>query len=409
MHPHSDHPLKSDPRGRNTLGAGRFNLSLIDVLGLILTYSLFSSRESLLGDPGVGWHLRAGEWMTKHHEILRADPFLYPARPWVHDQWLSDILLWSLYSFGGFPLLHLLVAIVCISVFIFVLPLARIASATTVSVFLALFLAALQASVQWFVRPVIFSFLFFSIVYQFCLKRLNADRIESIEYCGLPLLFLFWANLHGGFWLGLFLVAMLSLEFLIRKNGQFGRALILFGMCLAATLVNPWGIGLWKSTLGLALDSYFVRLNQEWLPPELLDAAFLPFTFSVLLLAAGLALKGPKTLSRFDYFSLLPLLLLSFLHRRYLPFYAVTLAVPVMKIFPKVPEGRFRRIDLGFPLLTALVWLFLFAGIVTTARMPFFTSHTSDFPANYPAAEVALIENDPAPVFHTPDVGGYIT
>ncbi len=390
-----------------------FRPSLIDLLGGLLTFSLFFSRDSLLGDPGVGWHVRAGQWMREQGEILFFDPFLLndgAPRPWVHDQWLSDVLLSLCFSVGGFPLLHLLVAVVCISVFIFILPgIVRTQGASSVTLFLALFLGALQASVQWFVRPVIFSFLFFALVYRSAVAILNNKRIDRPHFVLLPLLFAFWANMHAGFWLGLFVLGSLFVYCSIRRLPCLFDSLLLTLLCLCATLLNPSGAKLWRSTLGLAFDPYFLKLNQEWLPPELLDAAFLPFTFSILLLVVGVATRGFRRMSIFDYLILVPLLVVSLLHRRYLPFYGIALVLPVAKLFPQIAPRPFGERFSAQPIVTPLWWGVMFASVLSGHGVIGFQAHTSAFPSNYPAREAAAIAANPGPVFHTPDVGGYLT
>src|SRR5207237_8972513 len=67
---------------------------LIFILVLVLlSYSVLSAR--LLGDAGIGWHIRNGELMLRSHMITRTDPFSYTmsGRPWLAWEWLYDAII----------------------------------------------------------------------------------------------------------------------------------------------------------------------------------------------------------------------------------------------------------------------------------------------------------------------------
>src|SRR5439155_18131540 len=86
-----------------------------------------------------------------------------------------------------------------------------------------------------------------------------------------PVLFLLWANLHGGWIVGLgvatsWLVGRFLDDF-VEANGTGNRALLrhaaVLAVSVAATLVNPYGVQLWRflaSTVGVG------REITEWRP-----------------------------------------------------------------------------------------------------------------------------------------------
>src|SRR6202453_4017547 len=61
------------------------------LLGL-LVFSALSVR--LLGDAGIGWHIRTGQMILATHAILRVDPFsaTMAGHPWFAWEWLYDVL-----------------------------------------------------------------------------------------------------------------------------------------------------------------------------------------------------------------------------------------------------------------------------------------------------------------------------
>ncbi|NDH05372.1 hypothetical protein EBX93_05530, partial [bacterium] len=58
-----------------------------------------------LNDPGTFWHIRTGEWMLDHHQILNFDPFSQSQSNWIPTQWLAEILMACVYYLGGFTAL----------------------------------------------------------------------------------------------------------------------------------------------------------------------------------------------------------------------------------------------------------------------------------------------------------------
>src|SRR4029077_12229598 len=66
-----------------------------------LSYSVLSAR--LLGDAGIGWHIRNGELMLRMHTVTRADPFSYTmsGRPWLAWEWLYDLIIGAIHKWLG--------------------------------------------------------------------------------------------------------------------------------------------------------------------------------------------------------------------------------------------------------------------------------------------------------------------
>src|SRR6202167_2724384 len=70
------------------------------LLGL-LVFSALSVR--LLGDAGIGWHIRTGQMILATHAILRVDPFSssMPGPHWVARVWVYDVFVGWLDSVAG--------------------------------------------------------------------------------------------------------------------------------------------------------------------------------------------------------------------------------------------------------------------------------------------------------------------
>src|SRR3954464_5653563 len=90
--------------------------------GPALTFALFAGLAAfalaafspgVLNDSDTYWHIRAGEWMLAHRQVLRADVFSYTAggAPWLTQEWLAEIVMALGWAAGGWVAIHLLFAV----------------------------------------------------------------------------------------------------------------------------------------------------------------------------------------------------------------------------------------------------------------------------------------------------------
>lgn len=126
--------------------------------------------------------------------------------------------------------------------------------------FYSLVILALLSSFLSTLRCEAFTHLFFALwIFWFQLER-RGGKISAFAYV---LTMVIWANLHGGFVLGLAWLAVLStLEFFI--GGNWKRWAGLLGLCLLATLLNPFGYELWIGVVRALLVSR--SAFEEWAP-----------------------------------------------------------------------------------------------------------------------------------------------
>jgi hypothetical protein len=232
-------------------------------LGL-LAYTALSVR--LLGDAGIGWHIRTGQLILETHTIPRVDSFssAMNGRPWFAWEWLYDVMVGWLERVGG------LNAVVCFAAVIIALTFAlvfrlllRRGTSFAVAVLLVL-LAASASMIHFFARPHVVSWLF-TVTWFWIL-----ESEEQSEGCGIqkrdrllwipPALMLVWVNVHGGFLLGFVLLKIYWLsavwEYFRLSDDRFETAmqkirtgkravqLLLVGLVTwVVTFANPYG---WK-------------------------------------------------------------------------------------------------------------------------------------------------------------------
>ena len=294
-----------------------------DSFGLILIATICYVTPALTGDPGFGWHLSSGEWISENQQIPHQDHFLEESKPWVNNQWLADLLLFKIFSTTGFPGLHLLALACFLITYVFLISRLLLKNQIPPAVLsFVVFLTTLQASVQWFLRPVIFSFLFFALLYSFLVGLKEDAKLKLKDQAFILILFAIWANIHPGFLMGILLIGIFIFSaFLEGKKLAPGIRLLIISMI--AMLANPYFLELPKSLFALTGSDYFMNLNAEWLSVPTWNLAFLPYVIAMLLFLALLNSKYSTNVNKFLLVASFIFLCLSLFQRRIVPFFGI--------------------------------------------------------------------------------------
>lgn len=241
-----------------------------------------------LTEPDFGWHLRTGlDLLMQGGRLPALDPYSHtmPDWPWVEHAWLTDLLLGWLYSIGGltggllviafFAMVSAAAWMVAAQVGPAIWPIRLVACALSLWVALPFLGARTQAVTLLGVAVVLV-----------VLDRLRQGARWIVWI--LPPLFLLWANLHGGFTAGLFLlavvvglnwcVAMVSRvwpdlhnrldESELPSTDRWGLPLAI-GLAGLVTLLNPYGWRLHQEIFDSLANQFMVETLQEWQPPSL--------------------------------------------------------------------------------------------------------------------------------------------
>ncbi len=406
--------------------------------------------QNLADDPGLGWHLRTGEWILKHGRIPFLDPFLAGphTRPWVSDQWLSDIFLFWVFQTGSWPLLYWC-AMGAIVLSFLVLPqiFSRAPGTPAILSSIACLLCFKLGSVHFILRPVILSFLFFSIllaglthVYRNVSDRKKLNSILRILYIGFPILFALWANCHPSFVIGLgalFLlpVALSADAFLLSErchsSALTGKMLGLFVLCAAATFVNPYGVSLHESIIALGSSTYFMSLHAEWQGIDFKSPEGALFLLMAGVVIFGAFLGHEKNTSNwrcFEMFLLVGLCIFSMRTIRFLPYLAIVYAWLLPESFggfraaidfmDKPLRGRLGRMgDLsgGYGIVAFLLLGASSFGAATWQHsLPLYTGTLGPSMDHYPYAAVERLKQfasseGEVTIFSISNWGGFIT
>jgi hypothetical protein len=222
------------------------------------------------------WQLRTGQEMIATAVLPFRDTFSHTVYGgyWPNHEWLSQLILYSVYRIGGLPGLTGFAAAVVTATWWIIWQLTPGTPRTR------LILSALAIgpfATEWSLRPQIFTLL--------CLAATVRLLVEK-RYFLLPPLFAVWANLHGGVMLGGIVVASHGFASVVSERRLWTRPMIAGGCCALMTGVTPLGFSLWTEVPAMLdrLQEYGV---SEWRPPSLGDRTLITFW---LMLATFVAL-----------------------------------------------------------------------------------------------------------------------
>jgi hypothetical protein len=305
-------------------------LSTQRLMVLILLSCIFFMASQEITDPDFWWHLRTGQYICETGSIPREDPFSYtiPNRTWITHEWLTEIILYTIYDVSGQEGLILTFAAIITGAF--ALLYLQCPGRPYLASFMVIW-AAITSAVTWDVRPQMLSLLL-SSTFLYILHSYKKGRRRYIWL--MPPLMILWANLHGSFFLGLvfpavYIVGGTITNLFDRDSGQKLRwrdirlLVIVTLVSGAMTVVNPNGVQLLIYPFGTLGSPAMQAYIMEWFSPDFHQIQFQPLALFIILIivALGLSRRAPSAtnflfLAGFGYASLLS--------ARHIPFFVLT-------------------------------------------------------------------------------------
>jgi len=243
---------------------------------LVALFTLFGVLLGLppaspLGDPDVYWHLAAGRWIVEHGALPNGDPFSHsmPGAPWMLQSWSTEVVFALAYRVGGWSAL-VVIAAACFAITLAYLTRFLLARMEPVHALLFVAFAAGLLLTHLSVRPHVLTWPLLAVW-----VGAQVDASESGRgppWWLLPVICL-WANLHGGFTLGLALAAGLALDAVVSHPAagrwQAARRWLGFlALAVLASMLTPNGWrGLWY-TVQVMRQGYAQSVIAEWLSPD---------------------------------------------------------------------------------------------------------------------------------------------
>lgn len=397
---------------------------LSDALFVALLAGLMTIAPRMLNQDGdTGRHLAVGRTILATGQIPRADIFSHTMSglPLAPHEWLAQVvfaLANQVFGLGGVTLLTALVLAVA---FRLVYAEARRRSSLPILSLLITLLGLAAASIHFLARPHIFTLLFVTL-WVGLLERMREGKPLSPLWLGLVMLV--WANMHGAFIAGFVIGAAYLADALwedakhrpLRLSRLSRTLLIGGGAALVVSLLNPVGIGVWKTALDFLSNRYLVGHTQEYLPPNFQQAAFYPFLVMIGLsvwLAGGKDLRIPLC----GRLLLAGWTVMGLFSARNIPLYAVV-AVPILStaLAQQVRGWRWEKIETAIVTvenqLRGAIWIPLSVTVLILSLLfvPAVRELNRFDPQTFPVAAVNWLERNPQSgrMFNYFPWGGYL-
>ena len=317
--------------------------SIADVLFVAIFFSVIAIGPRLMNvDGDLGRHLTLGEYMLEEGVIPVQDVFSHTmaGESLTPHEWLVQLVFAVFYRLAALDGVVFVCALVIALTFLDVY---RQSLRRSGGVLLSLgfsLAAAAASSLHWLTRPHLVTMLFV-VLWAGQLERLRHG--EEGRWWNLPVLMLFWVNLHGAFIAGFMLLAMYFAGELLEKGWRSWQAwkpwLLGGAASLVASFLNPVGWHIWATSVGYVRNTYLVGHTAEYLPPNFHDLSTWPF---LGLIALSLLLLGLRR-SRVAWSHLFLLsgwTAMALYSTRNIPLYAVLTAPILASVAKEVIEER---------------------------------------------------------------------
>jgi hypothetical protein len=317
--------------GAQASGRGFLVITRLPILVVLLA---FGTKATV--DTDIWGHMRFGLDLLATHSLPAVDRYSFTTtQAWVNHEWASDALFAVAYASGGLPglvLLRVLSLIAAIAI------LNRGLREVSWPVRDGLIAGAILLSMPLLgtVRPQIFSF----PLYALTLVALSEDVVW------LPVIFAAWANLHGGWLIGLGAVLVKTAMGPTRR-----RVLVAVG-CAAATLLTPYGLSLWFSLADAILRGWADVV--EWQPVWRLSFGVQDAVLWSVMAGAAVWVRYQKLpVPAWQWVWTVCVAIASARVRRHVPFFSLTVILFLLSKL-RVPGVDFSRHKVTAPVVAIL-------------------------------------------------------
>ena len=282
----------------------------------------FSVNEA---DNDLWGHVLFGRDMLARGAVGRVDTYSYTVagQPWVNHEWLSQGILGAVFQWAGSPGLLILKFVIATLTFLLLFSRIRRRSATPY-IWGSVGLLAVAVLARGFaIRPQIFTYCGAALTL-WLIDRYR-DGGKAALWC-FPLLFVVWANLHGGFILGLGILGFFAGADLFRGGASAWQPSAAMIASVAVTALNPHG-----PRLLLYIWNELSRAHPitEWQRAAPSDVAQFVFFAMCVALVATLPLRRHWRETGWEALLALGVGLLAVRHQRHTPVFALCAAAPL--------------------------------------------------------------------------------
>ncbi len=272
-------------------------LVFLKIIAGLTIFSGFLYVSIVTEDPDIWWHIKVGEGEVASWTIPRLDEYSFSmaGHAWVDHEWLVDAWLWWMHIQNLWWLGAALFSMLAFTPFLFWISETRSVLGLALIMTAATFMLHLVG-----IRPQMISVALFFAVFMIIRVRFERGRDYFLIF---PPLFLIWANLHGGFAMGLAFLGIIVFThhaYLFFGKKIFDsriaiRDLAILVVSALAVLINPYGVGLYQELYRVFLSSDTTKYIGEWQP------ALSTYIFSVVIFVSVFTVLGLSGIFRKSY------------------------------------------------------------------------------------------------------------
>jgi hypothetical protein len=329
-----------------------------------------SNGSLLLGHYDLGWHLAAGDVIRDQGQIPFHDPWSFTSggKQWFNLSWAWDVIASVVFQYTGFGGIILLTVACGAVVAGYLASIGLRSGASTAAVCIAVFSACLlypsfatAPNIYLAASPNTATMLFALIFFGECLRR--------TRWYLLPALIVLWANLHGGFLLGFFIIGVFGGVALLRRDWAGVRLYALAGAgCFAATFINPLGWRIYDgsaATLGHFVQGYITEW-QSWYQNMAMPESIPGVIYVLIFVALELCFFRRSCPIEARLLSWL-FLLLGIYQFRYMSFFFLFSTIPLALHLDRLLPKRLSNVEVQKALMAA--------GIMGACALPWTYAH----------------------------------
>ncbi|HEY3194596.1 MAG TPA: hypothetical protein VGK42_05105, partial [Candidatus Dormibacteraeota bacterium] len=243
------------------------------LLGAVMIFSLVLFIAAVQ-DPDFWWHIRVGRWMAENGRLPSKDLFTFtvPDHVWTDHEYLTELLMWQVYSRLGAVGISVAFGLVTWAGFLFMYRQVRRQPFVIAGV--GIFIGAVAGDPIWGPRAQMITFAL-TCLELYWLDGYLRGRSRALNF--FPLVMALWANLHGGWvigfaWLGIALLAELVAwawnPANLAHRAHVRSLAIITAASAVAVLATPHGFNLYLYPFQTVTSMAQERLIVEWFSPD---------------------------------------------------------------------------------------------------------------------------------------------
>jgi hypothetical protein len=393
----------------------RLAVSFPALMAVLLIAVALIGAESRLIDPDTWWHVAVGEQIFKTHTWPTSDTFSFTARGahWIAYEWLGEVFLALPARAAGLVGLAWFQKAMVVVISLLIYFYSYLACGNSKAACIASGIVLPLAPVTFTLRPQMFGYIFLLLTL-ICLHYFRQGHDKALWF--LPPLFVIWANTHGTFVFGLFVIGVYWITglFNFRAGGliaqkmpqpQRVKLLLTLMFCVLALLITPYGSQIAAYPFEMATAQPLNIANiQEWQPLSAFPAGTYVLVFAIALFLAQIILRPSYKLE--EIVLLMFALYAAVTHLRFAMIFVLFVAPVVARILAQRIPAYDPAKD-KFLLNVAIIVLVLFALI---KFRPSERGLENIVATTYPVHAVEYLREHPQPIgiFNDYGFGGYL-